>query len=238
MTLFRPIAMMVSDYALICQIMLYSFGFSEAKVLAEKIVTKYKLSSEQLSSKCHYDYEIKAVRLVINAAGLLKQQDPELNDDHLLLRALRDVNVPKLLKIDLPLFKNIIIDLFSGVERPQINYGNLVTQIHKSWEIFNLQAENVFVEKVIKLHDTILVRHGLMIVSPTGGGKTSNYKVLQHTYTSLAGQDTFQKVNTHIMNPKSITMGQLYGEVDPQTTEWIDGVLAKKIEIWAVDESP
>lgn len=33
-------------------------------------------------------------------------------------------------------------------------------------------------------------------------------------------------------------MGQLYGEVDPQTTEWIDGVLAKKIEICASDQSP
>jgi dynein heavy chain len=33
-------------------------------------------------------------------------------------------------------------------------------------------------------------------------------------------------------------MGQLYGETDPQTTEWIDGVLAKKIEICASDQSP
>jgi len=33
-------------------------------------------------------------------------------------------------------------------------------------------------------------------------------------------------------------MGQLYGEVDHQTTEWIDGVLAKKIEMCAADESP
>lgn len=69
--------------------------------------------------------------------------------------------------------------------------------------------------KIIQLYDTIQVRHGLMIVGPTGGGKTSNYKVLQHAMSSLAGQDNFQKVHTDILNPKSITMGQLYGYVDP-----------------------
>jgi dynein heavy chain len=50
-----------------------------------------------------------------------------------------------------------------------------------------------------------------MLVGPTGGGKTSNYKVLQKALTHLQ-QNGFYKVFTHIMNPKSITMGQLYGQ--------------------------
>jgi len=47
--LFRPIAMMVPDYALIGEVMLYSFGFLKATDLARKMVTTFQLSSQQLS---------------------------------------------------------------------------------------------------------------------------------------------------------------------------------------------
>ena len=81
---------------------------------------------------------MRAVRSVINAAGLLKRQDQDMNEDQLLLRALRDVNVPKFLKDDLPLFENIMQDLFPGVDRPNIDYGDLLGQIKKSCAHYNL----------------------------------------------------------------------------------------------------
>lgn len=77
-----------------------------------------------------------------------------------------------------------------------------------------------------QLYDTIKVRHGLMLVGPTGGGKTSVYKCLATSMTSLAGKGQ-NKVHLHIINPKSIKIpSQLYGDYNEATHEWSDGILA------------
>ncbi|GIQ90461.1 dynein heavy chain 1, axonemal, partial [Kipferlia bialata] len=49
--LFRPISMMIPDYSLIAQIMLFASGFAQASDLANKLTVTLKLSSEQLSSQ-------------------------------------------------------------------------------------------------------------------------------------------------------------------------------------------
>ena len=226
--LFRGVAMMVPNYALIAEIRLYSFGFREGKDLSKKIVTTFNLASESLSSQCHYDYGMRAVTSVINNAGILKSADPDMDEDKLVLRALKDVNVPKFLSHDIPLFENIINDLFPTTERPVINYGALLAAIENSCDTLGYQRVSVFIEKILQLYDTIQVRHGLMLVGPTGGGKTGCYKTLQKAMSSLASEGYFNVI-THILNPKSVTMGQLYGCFNDQTREWTDGVLAYMI---------
>ena len=227
--LFRPVAMMVPDYALIGEIMLFSYGYMENRKCALKMVATFRLCSEQLSSQDHYDYGMRAVKTVITAAGNLKRASPDENEEALLMRALQDVNVPKFLAHDLPLFAGILSDLFPGIKRPDFDYGPLLVALNDSILKNNLQPIEVFRLKNIELYEMICVRHGLMVVGPTGGGKSSNIKVLSQALTKLKADGVegikYEKTRIYHLNPKAIKMGQLYGEFDENTHEWQDGIL-------------
>ncbi|XP_019622649.1 PREDICTED: dynein heavy chain 6, axonemal-like [Branchiostoma belcheri] len=227
--LFRPFAMMVPDYGLIAEVILYSEGFESSRPLAKKMVQMYKLCSEQLSQQDHYDFGMRAVKSVLVMAGSLKRENPDKPEDVVLIRALRDSNLPKFLKNDAQLFQAILQDLFPGVEIPEHDYGQLQATIEECIEAQNCQPLPPFVKKVIQLFETMLVRHGVMLVGPTGGGKTTVLHTLGDTLGKLKeldlGNPQYQPVRLYTLNPKSITMGELYGEVDPLTLEWKDGLM-------------
>ncbi|WAR20146.1 DYH6-like protein, partial [Mya arenaria] len=261
-SLFRPVAMMVPDYSQIAEIMLFSEGFQDAKSLSGKIVNLYQLASRQLSQQDHYDFGMRAIKSVLVMAGhgrLHAQQKAdrmnvtltEKEEAYILIHSLRDANLPKFLAEDVPLFDNILADLFPGITPPEPDHGILEKAISMSTRDQGLQVWPHQVEKVKQLYNQILVRHGVMLVGPTGGGKTTVRSILQKALVLLPTiqpqedtQDTQdgKKAITYVhnrakkghcdvftVNPKCVKLGELYGETDPNTFDWTDGLIAMAV---------
>ncbi|CDJ60958.1 hypothetical protein EMWEY_00008520 [Eimeria maxima] len=226
--LFRPATMTVPDMAMICEIMLISEGFQEARILARKMTVLYKLAAAQLSKQYFYDFQLRALKAVLVIAGSMKRTAPDTPDDLLLMRALRDMNIPKLVKPDVPLFLGLLSDLFPNVTCERMALPKLKEAIEQELENkgFKCRSKREFdnqVDKVVQLYETMETRHSTMVVGTTGGGKTVIIETL-----AAAHKVAFDEVVKVLpMNPKAQGTDELYGVLDPVSRDWTDGLLSK-----------
>ncbi|KAL5017096.1 hypothetical protein ScPMuIL_006685 [Solemya velum] len=219
--LFRPVVVIVPDLQQICEIMLFSEGFLMAKVLAKKMTVLYKLASEQLSKQYHYDFGLRALKSVLVMAGELKRGSAELAEDVVLMRALRDMNLPKFVFEDVPLFLGLIGDLFPGLDCPRVRYPNFNDAVEAVLEDNGYVLLPQQADKVVQLYETMMTRHTTMVVGPTGGGKSVVINTLAQAQTRLG---TTTKL--FVINPKDRSVIDLYGILDPVTRDWTDGLLS------------
>uniref|UniRef100_A0A8C9P5P1 Dynein axonemal heavy chain 2 n=1 Tax=Spermophilus dauricus TaxID=99837 RepID=A0A8C9P5P1_SPEDA len=239
-SMFRPIAMVVPDSVLIAEIILFGEGFGNCKVLAKKVYTLYSLAVQQLSRQDHYDFGLRALTSLLRYAGKKRRLRPEMTDEEVLLLSMRDMNIAKLTSVDVPLFNAIVQDLFPNIELSVIDYGKLQEAIEQEIRDMGLQLTPFTLTKVFQLYETKNSRHSTMIVGGTGSGKTTSWRILQASLSSLcrAGEPNFNIVREFPLNPKALSLGELYGEYDLSTNEWTDGILSSVMRAACADEKP
>ncbi|CCI47848.1 unnamed protein product [Albugo candida] len=243
--LFRGVAMMVPDFEIIMKVKLCSVGYTEYQDLAKKFYILYNTCKEQLSAQKHYDWGLRNILAVLRSAGKIKRDNRNDSEAKLLYQTLRDMNLSKLVAQDVPLFLSVLADLFPTVQfPPKGSYPDLQAALVTEIERGGLVDHPGWFTKVIQLYETQLVRHGIMLVGPTGGGKSRIFEVLQQALTATTG--TMHKQAR--LNPKAIRAAEMYGEVDPMSGEWTTGVFAamwqkynnksNKFIMWIVCDGP
>ncbi len=226
-SLFRGVAMMVPDFQIIMKVRLCSVGYTDFELLAQKFFVLYSTCKEQLSAQKHYDWGLRNILSVLRTAGETKRENVDKPESFLLYRTLRDMNLSKLVAQDVPLFLSLLADLFPAVATPPKRvYGVVEEALKEIVEKENLVHHPDWVAKVIQLYETTLVRHGIMLVGPTGGGKTMIFRCLRKALEATTG--IVHKEAR--FNPKSIRAPEMYGEIDPLSGEWNTGVFSA---MWA-----
>ena len=225
--LFRGVTMMVPDREIIIKVKLCSVGYQNFPELARKFTVLYNLCEQQLSKQKHYDFGLRNILSVLRTAGQTKRDRVSDPEEGLLMSTLRDMNLSKLVAQDVPLFLSLISDLFPALGMPtgrghvelQAALANVVETdkliYHPSWAI-----------KVVQLYETSCVRHGIMMVGPSGSGKSKIISSLQDSLTQVTGVSHKRSR----MNPKAIRAEEMFGETDKLSGEWLEGIFAS---MWA-----
>ncbi|KAK5608169.1 hypothetical protein CRENBAI_003200 [Crenichthys baileyi] len=219
--LFRPCAMVIPDFELICEIMLVAEGFIDARLLARKFISLYTLCKELLSKQDHYDWGLRAIKSVLVVAGSLKREERSRPEEQVLMRALRDFNLPKIVTSDVPIFLGLISDLFPQLDVPRKRDPALENAVRQSVSELGLQAEENFILKVTQLEELLAVRHSVFVVGGPGTGKSQILKTLHRTYSNMKKKPVWTDIN-----PKAVTTDELFGYLHPATREWKDGLFS------------
>jgi len=221
--LFRGVTMMVPDREIIIRVLLCAVGYDEFVMLSKKFTVLYQLSEEQLSKQRHYDFGLRNILSVLRTAGKTKRDNRQADESELLYQTLRDMNMSKMVAQDVPLFLSLLKDLFPKLSAPAVAvYKDVEDQVDIAVENAGLIKHKNWLKKVVQLYETVLVRHGIMVIGPTGGGKTEIFTRLR-----MALAEVYKRQYREArLNPKAILATQMYGEVDPLSDEWTTGVFA------------
>ena len=220
--LFRPMTVMVPDLVLICENMLMAEGFQEATALASKFYGLYSLLNDLLSKQLHYDWGLRAVKSVLRVAGGFKRQEPDVDEQIILCRALRDFNTPKIVAQDWVIFFGLLGDLFPGIDPPRKRDMALEDCVAQACDEKGLWKDEYFQRKCVELSELLAIRHCVFVMGPPAAGKSETWRTLAKAQT-IGGQ----KTKVQDINPKSITPQELYGYITLATREWKDGLLSK-----------
>eukprot|EP00957_Ditylum_brightwellii_P041494 3141944-Ditylum_brightwellii.AAC.1 len=228
-TLFRSVAMVVPDRNLIAQVMLYSQGIVSAEQLSGKVVDLFQSCELEMSKQSHYDFGLRALKTLLVSAGGLKRKALEgqvaiegeqlsVIEREVLIQGACNNVVPKLVAEDMAIFTKVLDNIFPGSEVAKMEDDTVKAALTNICEEHCYVTAENWLQKVLQLKQVLGMRHGVMLVGPSGVGKSSALHALM-----VALEKTEEvKGEMYIIDPKAMNKDSLYGVLDGTTMEWTD----------------
>lgn len=238
--LFRPVSMTAPDIDRIAEIELFAGGFLRAKDLSAKLAVSYKLLSEHLGEKRHYDFSMSSLKTVVATAINMKRSVPDENEEcALLLRSVIHINIPQLCNTDVPIFQGIMQDVFPEAVVLPLDCSAILNALESVCARRLLTLHTVFKLKAVQIIELMYVRRGLMLISDPLGGKTEILHTLAEALTLLREQKSNigATVRFETIVPGVVDSNALFGYVCDKSGIWKDGLCTAVLRRFAEDTS-
>ena len=99
-------------------------------------------------------------------------------EQDILIRSVCNTLVPKLVSVDKPLLRSLLMGVFPGTDLVVVEEAKLEKQIRLLCQARHLDCTDNFMEKCLQLYQIQRITHGVMMVGEVGTGKSACWKIL------------------------------------------------------------
>lgn len=239
--LFRSVTMTTPDIGRIAEVELFAGGFLRAKKLAAKLAVSYKLLSEHLGERRHYNFSASSLKTVIATAIDMKRNVPDEENEHILLvRSMIDINIPQLCTTDIPVFQSIMHHVFPESDvLPSFDCSAILKALENVCVKRFLTLHPIFKLKIIQIIELMYVHRGLVLISDPLGGKTEILRALAETLSLLQDQGNAigATVKVETIMPGVVDSDALFGYLCDKSDVWKDGLCTQIFRRFTEDTS-
>eukprot|EP00178_Gracilaria_changii_P010311 TRINITY_DN299_c0_g1_i9.p1 TRINITY_DN299_c0_g1~~TRINITY_DN299_c0_g1_i9.p1 ORF type:complete len:2521 (-),score=275.04 TRINITY_DN299_c0_g1_i9:10712-17314(-) len=238
------------DSSSIAEVLLLSNGFQTSGILSQKLVSLFESLKNVLGARPHYDFGLRSLKSCIVAGGNLLQATRLDNQDQtesiilgfeedIVVQAVAEVLKPKLGMDHIADYEAIIRLTFTKASclTPTLpdDIEKVISEVVTNLNLIN---DTVMIEKVRQLYCLLKHQPGVILVGPTGSGKSTTWRVLYEAMkVYLLSKESktpsemrkSQRSSITVIDAKLLSLTQLYGFLDPLTREWTDGIFTKTL---------
>ncbi|MES1911191.1 MAG: hypothetical protein MHM6MM_003668 [Cercozoa sp. M6MM] len=228
--LFKSVSMSVPDSQIICEVYLFSCGFTQAAIIAKKLCLMFKVFKQLLSKQKCYDFGLRSLKAIVQTAGhFMRQKASSAMSDlevqvSCIRKALDLVVSPKLAQGDDLLFKKLRQSMWSTSSN---NAEPVVPKVFREQYTdvaLRLSCDVIQSQVVSTFHILRSLQHriGVVVMGPSLSGKSTCLRLAVSLLRHLG-----ETVHLTTVNPKAFERRVLLGYMDSDTRQWKDGIVTQ-----------